>query len=404
MKERDLNFIKNSFIFSLVPTPIANIISLTINNFYYLDKNNLNTTTTTTTTTDTNTTTTNNNSDNNTNDNSVNDNKNNHMNSVSNENEKMNLKKHHLIEEMIAIYFSFLTSKIIQFAIGLTFIVIISTFIQFLRTFLHERIFFFVRNPDDPNFNYLKELIQKPLWKHLKGILFTLLLLGTLVLALIRTPLKFSKYFLLDSFTNVNTSFPIHHFNNTTIGSSSSSSSSSGSSGNIDFYSFIETIILNLFPICISSPISERSSMIELTVDAVLPILILNYQQYYFITNMVQVKKWIKKWFRIIGAYYLGLGAYFFDLSNLIYNNMRINNNNNNNNNNNSHHYYYYDSDENNENLNQLRNSAHTLAANHNEVNNNDELNNNNNEENFSIYPNFFYLRIIIFLFYHGLF
>ena len=154
----------------------------------------------------------------------------------------------------------------IYFVFGIVVVVIASSFIQMLRSFLSKRVLWFLRDPDDQNFHYLKELVTLGVFTHMRRIFFSFVFLSILVLALVRTPLKLARFILQD---------------------------------------------YDIFPLRLSSNLSESTTIIELTVDASLPIITFNYMQQRWL-RVGLIKSLIQSWFEI-GGRYLSLSSYFFD-------------------------------------------------------------------------------------------
>lgn len=170
-----------------------------------------------------------------------------------------------IILSRLVIFFSV---AFVYFVFGIIVVVVASSFIQMLRSFLSKRVLWFLRDPDDPNFHYLKELVTISIFTHMRRITFSFFFLSILILALVRTPLKMVRFLLQD---------------------------------------------YNFFPFKIGTPLGEygRNSLIELTIDTSLPIIIVNYmQQRWF--NLQKLKWVLKRWFEIGGSY-LSLESYFFD-------------------------------------------------------------------------------------------
>ncbi|KAL9651699.1 hypothetical protein ABK040_009314 [Willaertia magna] len=169
-------------------------------------------------------------------------------------------------EEVLTYSLVFLSSLFVYFILGIIFVLTVSSWVHSLRGILNKRVLWFLRDPEDPEFNYLKELVKISLWKHIRRIFLTFVFLSVIVLALVRAPLKLARFLLQD----------------------------------FDF-----------FPMNLTSPLEGPSSLIELAVDASLPILLLNQQQQRWV-NMEKIKQYLRSWFEL-GGNYLGLSSYFFD-------------------------------------------------------------------------------------------
>ncbi|KAG2382499.1 hypothetical protein C9374_005079 [Naegleria lovaniensis] len=179
-----------------------------------------------------------------------------------------NTVKPYSLETILSRLVIIFSVSFVYFVFGIIVVVVASSFIQMLRSFLSKRVLWFLRDPDDPNFHYLKELVTISIFTHMRRITFSFFFLSIIILALVRTPLKMVRFLLQD---------------------------------------------YNFFPFKIGTPLGEygRNSLIELTIDTSLPIIIVNYmQQRWF--NLEKLKWVLKRWFEIGGSYF-SLESYFFD-------------------------------------------------------------------------------------------
>jgi E3 ubiquitin-protein ligase DOA10 len=60
----------------------------------------------------------------------------------------------------------------------------------------------FLNNPDDPDFSFLKETIRNKLIVQIRRLAATFLMFVIIILAVIRTPFKLSKYVILFIFVD----------------------------------------------------------------------------------------------------------------------------------------------------------------------------------------------------------
>eukprot|EP00761_Pharyngomonas_kirbyi_P014475 gb/GECH01014505.1/.p1 GENE.gb/GECH01014505.1/~~gb/GECH01014505.1/.p1 ORF type:complete len:656 (+),score=126.23 gb/GECH01014505.1/:1-1968(+) len=77
--------------------------------------------------------------------------------------------------------------------IGVGFLVQLSVSIRTLRQILRSQVLWFLANPDDPDFHFMREIVQVPVRSHLRRILYTALMFTGLTIALVRAPLKLCR-------------------------------------------------------------------------------------------------------------------------------------------------------------------------------------------------------------------
>lgn len=94
------------------------------------------------------------------------------------------------IESLLKLSFS---SVVMHYFMGMVALLYFGSVVRSLRMIVRNGVLWFLTNPDDPEFNFFRNVVQNHPLVHLRRIAMTHVLFFILVLALIRTPLKFSK-------------------------------------------------------------------------------------------------------------------------------------------------------------------------------------------------------------------
>eukprot|EP01114_Cavostelium_apophysatum_P014850 TRINITY_DN3947_c0_g1_i1.p1 TRINITY_DN3947_c0_g1~~TRINITY_DN3947_c0_g1_i1.p1 ORF type:complete len:971 (+),score=131.83 TRINITY_DN3947_c0_g1_i1:87-2999(+) len=96
--------------------------------------------------------------------------------------------------EQIAYSFRYLPilSAFFKWVVGLTYMFVFATFISWLREMLRNDVMWFFRNPNDPAFDPLKEMIEHSVLKHTRRIMVSVLLYGVVLLLLLYAPIQAS--------------------------------------------------------------------------------------------------------------------------------------------------------------------------------------------------------------------
>ncbi|KAL0488185.1 E3 ubiquitin-protein ligase MARCH6 [Acrasis kona] len=82
----------------------------------------------------------------------------------------------------------------LHWILGVVFLFQISGTVRSLRSIIYgPRCLWFFNNPDDPDFQFLRELVTTPITKHARRIVMTHILFHFFVIVLIRAPLKLSR-------------------------------------------------------------------------------------------------------------------------------------------------------------------------------------------------------------------
>lgn len=97
----------------------------------------------------------------------------------------------------------------IHWGVGLVYIVSVAVVISMIREIMHPEVLAFIRDPADPNYNPLQELVRHPLlfW-HVRRIAFTTLVYGAGVVIMIYAPVALSRALMPAGFFPLRFVFP----------------------------------------------------------------------------------------------------------------------------------------------------------------------------------------------------
>ena len=93
------------------------------------------------------------------------------------------------------------TSVFIHWLVGMIYVFYFATFVFLLREVLRPGILWFLRNLNDPDFNPVQEMIQLPVFRHIRRFLTSVLLFGFSIVLLLLLPIKLINLF--SSQTNI---------------------------------------------------------------------------------------------------------------------------------------------------------------------------------------------------------
>lgn len=91
------------------------------------------------------------------------------------------------------------TSVFIHWLVGMIYIFYFATFVFLLREVLRPGMLWFLRNLNDPEFNPVQEMIQLPVFRHIRRFLTSVLLFGFSIVLLLLVPIKLINYFSLQT-------------------------------------------------------------------------------------------------------------------------------------------------------------------------------------------------------------
>ncbi|RNA37476.1 E3 ubiquitin- ligase MARCH6 [Brachionus plicatilis] len=87
------------------------------------------------------------------------------------------------------------TSVFIHWLVGMMYVFYFATFVFLLREVLRSGLLWFLRNLNDPDFNPVQEMIQLPVFRHIRRFLTSVTLFGFSVVLLLLIPVKIIGYF-----------------------------------------------------------------------------------------------------------------------------------------------------------------------------------------------------------------
>lgn len=91
------------------------------------------------------------------------------------------------------------TSLFVHWLVGMIYVFYFATFVFLLREVLRPGILWFLRNLNDPDFNPVQEMIQLPVFRHIRRFLTSVALFGFTIVLLLWLPIKLVRRF-LDSY------------------------------------------------------------------------------------------------------------------------------------------------------------------------------------------------------------
>lgn len=87
-----------------------------------------------------------------------------------------------------------LSYLIVHWILGVSFVVQLSLVIMSLRLFLRKEVLWFLNNPEDPQFNFWREVLRNRLIVQSKRFAGTLFLFTTIIFGFMRSPLKLARF------------------------------------------------------------------------------------------------------------------------------------------------------------------------------------------------------------------
>lgn len=80
-----------------------------------------------------------------------------------------------------------------RFALGYVILINLTAVIKTIRQHCHPRVLWFLRDPDDPQFSYMRETIRNPLYSIIMRRIRTFLVFSVTILLVTRTPIKLAR-------------------------------------------------------------------------------------------------------------------------------------------------------------------------------------------------------------------
>lgn len=86
------------------------------------------------------------------------------------------------------------TSIFIHWLVGMVFVYYFASFVLLLREILRPGVLWFLRNMNDPDFSPIQEMIHLPILQHVRRLLLSAVILGSVVLLMMWLPIRILKY------------------------------------------------------------------------------------------------------------------------------------------------------------------------------------------------------------------
>ncbi|KAL4318095.1 hypothetical protein GQ457_18G016340 [Hibiscus cannabinus] len=83
-----------------------------------------------------------------------------------------------------------LASSLVHWVVGFVYMLQISIFVRLLRGVLRNGVLYFLRDPDDPNYDFFRDLIDDPVNKHARTVLLSVAVYGSLIVMLVFLPVQ----------------------------------------------------------------------------------------------------------------------------------------------------------------------------------------------------------------------
>ena len=83
-----------------------------------------------------------------------------------------------------------ITFALCHWLIGIIYMLFISLFVSLLREVMRGEIFWFLRNPDDPNYHPFRDLVEDSLFKHARRVIMSAMIYAPLIVLLVWTPVQ----------------------------------------------------------------------------------------------------------------------------------------------------------------------------------------------------------------------
>uniref|UniRef100_A0A673B0A1 RING-type E3 ubiquitin transferase n=1 Tax=Sphaeramia orbicularis TaxID=375764 RepID=A0A673B0A1_9TELE len=85
------------------------------------------------------------------------------------------------------------TTLFLHWLVGMVYVFYFASFILLLREVLRPGVLWFLRNLNDPDFNPVQEMIQLPIYRHLRRFILSVVVFGSLVLLMLWLPVQIIK-------------------------------------------------------------------------------------------------------------------------------------------------------------------------------------------------------------------
>uniref|UniRef100_A0A8C8FZU2 E3 ubiquitin-protein ligase MARCHF6 n=1 Tax=Oncorhynchus tshawytscha TaxID=74940 RepID=A0A8C8FZU2_ONCTS len=88
------------------------------------------------------------------------------------------------------------TTMFLHWLVGMVYVFYFASFILLLREVLRPGVLWFLRNLNDPDFNPVQEMIHLPIYRHLRRLILSVVVFGSIVLLMLWLPIRTIKFIL----------------------------------------------------------------------------------------------------------------------------------------------------------------------------------------------------------------
>lgn len=86
------------------------------------------------------------------------------------------------------------TSIFIHWLVGMVYVYYFASFVLLLREILRPGVLWFLRNMNDPDFSPIQEMIHLPILQHVRRLLLSAVIFGSVVLLMLWLPIRILRY------------------------------------------------------------------------------------------------------------------------------------------------------------------------------------------------------------------
>jgi E3 ubiquitin-protein ligase MARCH6 len=79
---------------------------------------------------------------------------------------------------------------LVHWLVGIIYMLYISLFVSLLREVMRPELFWFLRNPDDPNYHPFRDLVEESVFKHARRVVLSAMIYAPLIVMLVWTPVQ----------------------------------------------------------------------------------------------------------------------------------------------------------------------------------------------------------------------
>lgn len=82
------------------------------------------------------------------------------------------------------------TTLFVHWLFGIVYVYYFAAFIALLREVLRPGVLWFLRNLNDPDFSPIQEMIHLPILRHVRRLIFSAMIFGSIVLLMLWVPIR----------------------------------------------------------------------------------------------------------------------------------------------------------------------------------------------------------------------